>query len=65
MMEPEPAEDVLFARLMESIGQLHQDLDRVELWLGALDCFQTPVPDYQPSDRYLLRERPEIARRGS
>jgi hypothetical protein len=50
---------------MESIGQLHQDLDRVELWLGALDSFQTPVPDYQPSDRYLLPERPEIARRGS
>ncbi len=64
MVEPEPARDVLFARLMESIGQLHQDLDRVELWLGALDCFQTPVPDYQPSDRYLLPERPEVARRG-
>jgi hypothetical protein len=50
---------------MESIGQLHQDLDRVELWLGALDCFQTPAPDYQPSDRYLLPARGEAARRGS
>jgi hypothetical protein len=50
---------------MESIGQLHQDLDRVELWLGALDCFQTPVPDYQPNDRHLLPERREVARRDS
>ncbi|MFZ3350192.1 MAG: hypothetical protein WA268_04910 [Xanthobacteraceae bacterium] len=65
IVEPEPARDVIFTRLMESIGQLHQDLDRVELWLGALDCFQTPVPDYQPSDRHLLPERREIARRGS
>ena len=65
MAEPEPARDVIFARLMESIGQLHQDLDRVELWLGALDCFQTPAPDYQPSDRYLLPARGEAARRGS
>ena len=60
MVEPEPAEDVIFARLMESIGQLHQDLDRVELWLGALDCFQTPVPDFSRATGLFCRSDPRL-----
>ena len=50
----EPARDMVFVHLIESLKRLHEDLDKVELWLGALRCFQKPVPDYQPSDRYLL-----------
>jgi hypothetical protein len=51
----EPVEDTIYVNLILSLERLHDDLDKVELWLGALKCFQKPVPDYQPSDRYLLR----------
>jgi len=62
----EPAQETIFVHLIESLEQLHEDLDRVELWLGALKSFQKPVPDYQPSDRYLLRpERDRAAHRSS
>ena len=54
----EPANDTILIHLMESIERLHRDLDKVELWLGALNCFQKPVPDYQPNNRYLLTPLP-------
>ena len=62
----EPVEDTIFVNLMQSLARLHDDLDKVELWLGALKSFQNPVPDYQPSDRYLLRPaQDQSARRSS
>ena len=62
----ERAEDTIFINLVESLARLHQDLDKVELWVGALKSFQKPVPDYQPSDRYLLRPaQDQRARRSS
>jgi len=51
----ERVEDTIFINLIESLQRLHEDLDKVELWIGALKSFQNPVPDYQPSERYLLR----------
>jgi len=51
---PEPAEDQIVRNLAKAIERLHEDLDRVELWTEALNCFQRPVPDYQPGERYLL-----------
>ncbi len=51
----ERVDDTIFVNLIESLARLHEDLDKVELWIGALKSFQKPVPDYQPSDRYLLR----------
>ena len=54
MTMPEPAEDLIVRNLIEALERLHEDLDRVELWTAALDCFQRPVPDYQPGERYLL-----------
>jgi hypothetical protein len=51
---PEAAEDMIVRNLIEALERLHEDLDRVELWTAALGCFQRPVPDYQPGDRYLL-----------
>lgn len=50
----EPAKEAIMIHLTQSIERLHRDLDKVELWLGALGCFQRPVPDYEPSDRHLL-----------
>ncbi len=62
----EPVKDTILLHLFESIERLHQDLDKVELWLGALGSFQKPVPDYQPSDRYLLpSERRGAPHRGA
>jgi len=54
-MMPERAEDIAIRNLIEALDRLHQDLDRVELWTGALGSFQHPAPDYQPSDRHLLK----------
>jgi hypothetical protein len=49
------AEDIAIRNLVEALERLHQDLDRVELWTAALGSFQTPAPEYQPGDRYLLQ----------
>ena len=51
---PDQAEEMIVRNLIEALERLHEDLDRVELWTAALGCFQTAVPDYRPSDRYLL-----------
>jgi hypothetical protein len=61
----ELTKDTIIVHLIESIERLHEDLDKVELWLGALNCFEKPVPDYQPSDRHLLppSTRHQAARR--
>jgi hypothetical protein len=50
----ERAEDIAVRNLLEALERLHQDLDRVELWTNALESFQSPAPEYQPGDRYLL-----------
>lgn len=52
---PAPAEERIIENLIESLERLREDLNKVELWAAALGCFQAPVPDYQPGDRYLLR----------
>jgi hypothetical protein len=56
---PEPAEDQIVRNLAKALERLHEDLDRVELWTAALSCFQRPVPDYQPGERYHLPTRRE------
>ena len=56
---PEQAEDTIIRNLIEALNRLHEELDRVELWTAALDCFQRPVPDYQSGDRYRLPSRPQ------
>jgi hypothetical protein len=54
---PEVVEDMIVRNLIEAIGRLHEDLDRMELWAAALGSFQHPVPEYQP-DRHLLNPSP-------
>ena len=53
-MVQEPAEEMIVHNLIEALERLRADLDRVELWTAALDCFQQPVPAYEPNNRYLL-----------
>jgi hypothetical protein len=60
---PEPAEDMIVRNLIEALGRLHEDLDRMELWAAALGCFAHPIPDYQPGERHLLKAPPKRQRR--
>jgi hypothetical protein len=53
----EQAEETIVHNLIEALERLRQDLDRVELWTAALGCFQQPVPEYEPGDRYLLSSK--------
>jgi hypothetical protein len=41
-------------RLNEAIEQLHRDVQKVEIWAGAITGFAQPVPEYSPSDEFLL-----------
>lgn len=41
-------------RLQESLARLREDIDRVELWAGALEGFSRPIPDYDPARCYRL-----------
>ena len=41
-------------RLHESLARLREDIDRVEMWAGALEGFSQPIPDYDASRRYRL-----------
>ncbi len=58
------AQDLIARHLVEALKDLHRNLDRVELWAAALSYFQSPVPDYRPSDQNLLptREQPQADR---
>ena len=51
---PEMAEDMIVHNLIDALEHLREDLDRVELWVAALGKFQAPVPDYEPSNQYIL-----------
>jgi hypothetical protein len=53
-MMREPAKETIAQNLIEALEQVRLDLDRVELWAAALGCFQSPAPEYQPNDHYLL-----------
>jgi hypothetical protein len=61
-MMSEPAEEMIVHNLIDALERLRQDLDRVELWTAALGCFQQPVPEYEPNNRYLLSAKSESER---
>jgi hypothetical protein len=46
--------DKISERLQESLARLRADIDRVEVWAGALEGFSRPVPDYDAARRYRL-----------
>ena len=47
--------DRISERLQESLARLREDIDRVELWAGALESFSQPIPEYDAAQRYRLR----------
>jgi hypothetical protein len=61
-VKPEQAEDVIVRNLIEALNGLHRDLDRIELWTAALDCFHDPAPEYPASNDYLLPARKAVPR---
>jgi hypothetical protein len=61
-MKPEQAEDVIVRNLIEELNRLQHDLDRIEMWTAALDCFRRPAPTYQASNDYLLPARDPLPR---
>jgi hypothetical protein len=48
------SERLITKRLQESLARLRRDIDRVELWAGALEGFSQPIPDYDAARRYRL-----------
>jgi hypothetical protein len=52
---PEPANELIVRNLAAALERLQRDLESVALWSAVLDSFRQPVPDYEPSDRHLLR----------
>jgi hypothetical protein len=48
------AGDKISERLQESLARLRKDIDRVELWAGALEGFSQPIPEYDPGRGYEL-----------
>lgn len=47
-------------KLQEALGRLQQDIQKVEVWAGALTGFTQPVPAYEPKcDRYALAPQRE------
>jgi hypothetical protein len=59
---PEMAEDMIVHNLIEALEHLREDLARVELWVAALGHFRAPVPEYEPSNQYILPPAREQAR---
>jgi hypothetical protein len=51
--------DKVSERLQESLARLREDVDRVELWAGALEGFSRPIPDYDAARRYRLAPEQE------
>ena len=48
------AGDKVSERLQESLARLRKDIDRVEVWAGALEGFSRPIPEYDPARGYRL-----------
>jgi hypothetical protein len=57
----EMAEDMIVHNLIDALEHLREDLNRVELLVAALGQFQAPVPDYEPSNQYVLPPATEPA----
>ena len=54
-------EEVVVPNLIEVLDTLDDDLDRIELWTAALNCFQHPAPEYR-RDSVISDERKETIR---
>jgi hypothetical protein len=58
-------QEVIAKHLCEAIDRLQKDIEQVELWAAALNCFAQPVPDYEPDARHELVRRTELEKVGN
>jgi hypothetical protein len=40
--------------LRHAVDRLHRDIEKVEIWAGALSAFLQPIPDYELPHEYVL-----------
>jgi hypothetical protein len=52
-------------RLQASLVRLRKDIDRVEVWAGALEGFSRPIPEYDPGGHYKLMSEDDALKRNS
>lgn len=65
MMMHEPMiENKIVTELQHAVDALRRDLDRVELWLGAWQGCEQPLPDYKSPYRKLSIPAAEVSFRG-
>ena len=54
----ERPDEKITENLHSALDQLRTDIDRVELWAGALTGFAKPIPDYNlPFENLTLSDR--------
>lgn len=53
--------EMISERLHESLARLREDIERVEMWAGALEGFSQPIPDYDAARKYRLSPGAESA----
>lgn len=49
-----PARDRINQHLQDAIGEVREQLRRVEIWAAALQGFSQPIPDSEPIPHYRL-----------
>jgi hypothetical protein len=54
MTEQELGRAKVARNLENAIERLQEDLVRIEIWASALGCFSQPIPDYKPSNDFML-----------
>jgi hypothetical protein len=57
-------QDTIARHLREAVARLQKDIEHVEVWAAALNCFARPIPDYEPDDRYRLGKTVERTKAG-
>jgi hypothetical protein len=54
-MAAEGAMDRMQRELVRAVEDLRTDIDRVELLTAALNAFNRPIPEYEPSFHHMAR----------
>jgi hypothetical protein len=58
------ANEHIAQNLRDALDRLHRDIEKVEIWAGALSAFLQPIPDFElPHEFVLRRESPESSKR--
>jgi hypothetical protein len=54
-MQPDKAmKEQIAQRLREALDRVRSDLEKVDIWVGALGAFTQPIPEYELANRFKL-----------